>query len=148
VLAEKGVAIKLPRYTFLLDQAIEDDALVHFSGAQVAGWKTGLNMYNQREAQWRGQCWRILSVRRWIDSHIDPKFSYCTRGVEDDRQAVRALRRPFPLEEEKRLVEKAFDDITNKVVLRVSRPASGSSNGVWHLTGIHDFNRLEWATPG
>jgi hypothetical protein len=39
VLDEKGVVVKPPRYTFVRNQAIEDDALVHLSGAQAAGWK-------------------------------------------------------------------------------------------------------------
>jgi hypothetical protein len=112
VLAEKGVAFKAPGHTFLRNQAIEDDAQVHLSGTQAAGWETGLNMYNQREPQWRSQRKNVLAVRRWMISHINPKFSYCTRGVEDDRQAVRALRRAFPLEEEITLAEKAFDNVT------------------------------------
>jgi hypothetical protein len=48
---ENGAAADPPRRPFIRNQAIEDDALVHLTSAQAAGWRTMLSMYNVRERE-------------------------------------------------------------------------------------------------
>lgn len=114
VLDIDGVAVDPPQHTLIRHQAVEDDALVHLSNAQAAGWKTRLNMYNHREREWRSQQRNVLLLRRWIDKHVDPVFAYLTREAEGDREAVEALRGPFPDDEEEFHAEDEYRDITQK----------------------------------
>ncbi|KAK4122184.1 hypothetical protein N657DRAFT_691474 [Parathielavia appendiculata] len=74
VLDEKGDAVQPRQYTSIRNQAIEDDALVHLTSAQAAGWRARRKMYHHREAQRRTQRKNILAIRRWI--HIDPVLLY------------------------------------------------------------------------
>ncbi|KAK4040844.1 hypothetical protein C8A01DRAFT_35120 [Parachaetomium inaequale] len=111
---ENGAAAEPPQRTFIRNQAIEDDALVHLTSAQAAGWRTRLSMHTMREREWRSQRHKVLALRRWIDKHVDPLFAYRTRGVEGVREAVQALRRTFsPMEEELRVYHE-YDEITGK----------------------------------
>jgi hypothetical protein len=95
-----GVAVN-PRHTLVRNQAIEDDALVHLTSTQAAGWRTRLAAYNFREKEWRSQRRHVFILRRWIDKHIDPVFVHRIRQVEGVREALEVLRRMFsaPLEQ-------------------------------------------------
>jgi len=103
-----------PPRTLIRNETIEDDALIHLNSAQAAGWKLRLSTHNIREREWRSQRQKVLALRRWINTHVDPVFAGRIHDIQCVREAVETLRRSFPEHLEQNNAREAYREITEK----------------------------------